>query len=765
MKILLIFPLLLIFSLPAVAQNWVTIPDANFANKLNELFPECMNGNQIDGTCPAVSETTFLDVSFSNISDLSGVHVFANLVELDCSYNSLSNLPNFNGYNYPHYIDCSNNNLTELSNLPSALWGLNCMENNLSSIQLPDYLVDLDCRGNWLVELPELPPYLTHLKCSVNSLQSLPELPSTLTELWCAYNNISELPDLPSSLELLLCDDNNLSFLPELPSSLESLQCRDNVLTSLPALPQSLWLLDCYNNNLNCLPQLPESISDLFVSNNPFTCLPNYLPVMEVELLSFPLCNTNDFDLNPFGCSGIEGISGTVFSDENANCVADVTESGVKNIPMKLWDQGGNLISSMYTLDNQSFTFMADTGEYIVQMETENQPYQSSCTEPGNSQDVWLTDSEPAAHNVDFGIECLPGYDIGVQSVVTTGWVFPGQTHTLKIEGGDMSSWYGLNCAEVVEGTVTIYVYGSVSYLEPAENALIPTVTGDLQFTYNIADFTDVNFQQDFALLLLTDTTAQAEELVCVDIIVEPIDGDYNPSNNIYTHCYPVVNSYDPNIKQVWPHNVEPGFDGYFNYTIYFQNTGTAPAFNIRVADTLDTNLDLNTFEVTGYSHECLTYVSGNVATFRFNNIMLPDSTSDFDGSIGYVQYRIKPTTDLPVGTVIENTAHIYFDFNDAIVTNTTENEYVITTSVADHIKQQVQVFPNPGTGIYNVSLHSKSIGVSMIEIYTLSGVRVLEQSVNSHQTTLDLTNQPPGLYLLRVQNELGSEVVKIVKQ
>src|SRR5690606_13691284 len=232
-----------------------------------------------------------------------------------------------------------------------------------------------------------------------------------------------------------------------------------------------------------------------------------------------------------------------------------------------------------------------------VQMETENQPYQSSCTEPGNSQDVWLTDSEPAAHNVDFGIECLPGYDIGVQSVVTTGWVFPGQTHTLKIEGGDMSSWYGLNCAEVVEGTVTIYVYGSVSYLEPAENALIPTVTGDLQFTYNIADFTDVNFQQDFALLLLTDTTAQAEELVCVDIIVEPIDGDYNPSNNIYTHCYPVVNSYDPNIKQVWPHNVEPGFDGYFNYTIYFQNTGTAPAFNIRVADTLDTNLDLNTFE------------------------------------------------------------------------------------------------------------------------------------------------------------------------
>jgi uncharacterized repeat protein (TIGR01451 family) len=64
-----------------------------------------------------------------------------------------------------------------------------------------------------------------------------------------------------------------------------------------------------------------------------------------------------------------------------------------------------------------------------------------------------------------------------------------------------------------------------------------------------------------------------------------------------------VVNSYDPNMKEVYPVNVLPGYDDWFTYTIHFQNTGNAPAFNIRLRDTLDANLDINSFEVRGYSH------------------------------------------------------------------------------------------------------------------------------------------------------------------
>jgi hypothetical protein len=61
----------------------------------------------------------------------------------------------------------------------------------------------------------------------------------------------------------------------------------------------------------------------------------------------------------------------------------------------------------------------------------------------------------------------------------------------------------------------------------------------------------------------------------------------------------------------------------------------------------LDANLDINSFEILGYSHPAQVSLSGNVLTVRFNNIMLPDSTFDYEGSMGYFQYRLKTITQL----------------------------------------------------------------------------------------------------------------------
>jgi uncharacterized repeat protein (TIGR01451 family) len=264
----------------------------------------------------------------------------------------------------------------------------------------------------------------------------------------------------------------------------------------------------------------------------------------------------------------------------------------------------------------------------------------------------------------------------------------------------------------------------------------------------------------------MTDTTAQDGDLVCVNVSVTPTAGDNNAANNNFQYCYEVFNSYDPNMKTVWPHHVEPGFDGYFNYTVYFQNTGSAPAFNIRIADTLDTQLDISTFEVTGYSHDVLTYLHGNVATFRFNNIMLPDSTTDFEGSIGFVQYRIKPLADLPAGTIIENTAHIFFDFNEAIVTNTTENEFMISTAVQDLAEgPSMLVFPNPGTGLFTLEIDAAHSQLVWVEVYNLRGERLLQLSTNDSRTMLDLSAYPSGMYIVRAQNESGARHLKVVKQ
>jgi hypothetical protein len=52
-KLILLFLVLVLKFAPAKAQ-WVTIPDATFVTKLQQLFPSCMNGNQMDTAFSAI---------------------------------------------------------------------------------------------------------------------------------------------------------------------------------------------------------------------------------------------------------------------------------------------------------------------------------------------------------------------------------------------------------------------------------------------------------------------------------------------------------------------------------------------------------------------------------------------------------------------------------------------------------------------------------------------------------------------------------------
>ncbi|MEZ4739697.1 MAG: T9SS type A sorting domain-containing protein [Flavobacteriales bacterium] len=563
---------------------------------------------------------------------------------------------------------------------------------------------------------------------------------------------------------------NDLSTLPELPSTLEWLDCDNNSISLLPELPDSLAYFKCGDNQLRCLPTLPMLITDptyFNISGNPFTCLPNFTPAMtgaNAQWLLYPLCDLTDLDNNPYGCRSLEGIAGTVFHDTNTDCMKEVGEPRLINIPLKLLNDQGEQVALTTPFGNGIYNFVAGVGEYTVELDTEDRPYQASCTSPGDVQNVVLTSDDPSALNVDFGVDC-PGIDVGVRSIVNTGWVFPGQVHNLRVSVGDMSAWYGLQCAAGLSGIVTVRVDGPVFYLGPGPGSPSPTLTGPLEFTYTIADFAGDDVTEDLDLLFATLTTAIFDDEVCVEVLVEPMATDLNPANNTYSQCYLVLNSYDPNVKVVWPGDVAPEFNDYFTYTIYFQNIGSAPAFNIRIADTLDSNLDMGSFSVINYSHTVQTYLHGNELTFRFNNIMLPDSTSDPEGSIGYVQYRIKALPGLPAGTVIENTAHIYFDFNEAIVTNTTENHYVIDTGVGEASILDLTAFPNPGSGIYQVTLGTSVTGPTLLNVYDVSGKRVAEHRINGPRMMLDLSDQPEGLYLLRVRNARVSEVLKLVKQ
>jgi len=136
--------------------------------------------------------------------------------------------------------------------------------------------------------------------------------------------------------------------------------------------------------------------------------------------------------------------------------------------------------------------------------------------------------------------------------------------------------------------------------------------------------------------------------------------------------------SYDPNDKQAFPLGYTDEHwllqETEQEFLVRFQNTGNAPAQDVRIQDTIDINFDLSTFRLVANSHSVMTTINEEtrVVDFFFQDIQLPDSVNNEPDSHGLVSYKVTPYEELPVGTELNNTAYIYFDNNDAIVTNTT---------------------------------------------------------------------------------------------
>lgn len=680
----------------------------------------------------------------------------------------------YNSFNWPTLpsglksLMCSNNMVNapqSLPVLPNGLKDLNCSLFQIDSLplHLPDSLITLSCNMTGITILPNLPSKLKQLNCSNTQIVNIPALPSSLVRLDCfGNNNLTSLPILPNGLKELYCHNSpKITQIILLPDSLEKLDCRNDSLTNLPNLPNALKELRASNNQISCIPSLPNSLTYIDILNNPITCLPNYLPIMDATYFTYPLCASGNTLTIPHGCERADGIFGSVYYDTNTNCIKDTIDTKLNNINFKLLDSNNQYLNQTNSFSLGMYNFISPIGNYTLVLDTLNVPYTSQCNNPGIDTTIQLTTINPIAENVNFSIKCKPGFDVGVQSVLTTGIVFPGQNHHLKIAAGDMSQWYNLNCAAGISGQVVINVSGPVTFIAPAGNSLIPIVSGTT-FTYNITDFGNVNLLNDFDVILKTDTTATAGDSICVSVNVTPMNGDGDISNNSYNLCYGVVNSYDPNMKEVYPINVESGYEDWFTYTIHFQNTGNAPAFNIRLIDTLDENLDLQTFKVINYSHNNTWSINHKVAFFNFQNIQLPDSTSDSEGSKGFIQYKIKPKSNLGAGTKIKNTAYIYFDYNSPIITNTTVNEYIQVVSVKENFKElQSFVYPNPTSGLFNIELTTKE--KQSIQMYDITGNVVLSQSVENGKAIIDASHLAAGIYNISVKGNSGVTNKKMV--
>jgi len=234
--------------------------------------------------------------------------------------------------------------------------------------------------------------------------------------------------------------------------------------------------------------------------------------------------------------------------------------------------------------------------------------------------------------------------------------------------------------------------------------------------------------------------------------------------------CEVVIGAYDPNDKFAWPFGAGEAsqIERYdeLEYRIRFQNTGNDTAFTVVLVDTLSNLLNPETIRFTGNSHPYTYTIENQILNIRFENIQLPDSASNPEGSIGYIRFMLEQNQDNPVNYAIQNFADIYFDFNPPIRTNTavrTVGEVALVTNTTFE-SEGLNIYPNPAKNEVFIGLPADDDKAGVIEMFDLYGKRVMIQPLQaSTRNRIELSGLSAGVYLLQVRTAKASYFGKFV--
>ncbi len=326
MKNLYYFLFLVLVSVTVKAQI-VTIPDANFKNKLLNYQPVIDTNSDGEIQVSEALVVTVLNISSENeprINNLSGLEYFTNLTELDCSYNNLWDLEVVSNLTNLVNLFCNENELTNLnvSNLIN-LQSLNCNDNNLITLILNNAtnLKKIVCFGNNLntVDLSSQ-VNLTDLGISGQSLVLDFSTCINLINLQINYLNSAATLNLTPLINLetlslyevsTALDVSNLFNLKKL-FFVESSEISSLNLGSISSLIE----LNCSSSNLDSI-----DVSNL-INLKKFNCYGNDLNTLDVSNnIALTELNFGDNNINSIDLSSNTNLTDLNCSYNNLNTI------------------------------------------------------------------------------------------------------------------------------------------------------------------------------------------------------------------------------------------------------------------------------------------------------------------------------------------------------------------------------------------------------------------------------------------------------------
>jgi len=359
---------------------------------------------------------------------------------------------------------------------------------------------------------------------------------------------------------------------------------------------------------------------------------------------------------------------------------------------------------------------------------------------PGNEEDI------------DFCLtEQQPTVDVAVYSYPVTSFV-PGFPATYVI------AYQNTGSTTVDSGNITMSFDNSLLTYDGASSTAV--VSGN-QLTFSYTNLEPYQTQYIYVYFTVS-TAAVSGNTVAFSTAITPLNDD-TPGNNTFESVAYVVSSFDPNDISVREGEfiTEAQADDYLHYTIRFQNMGDANATFVRIATNLNENLDLDTFQAIGGSHNYVANRAGNSLEFFFDDINLPFEDADEPGSHGFVSFKIKPKATVGIGDVMTGQAGIYFDFNPVVDTNIATTTVEATAGIKDLAANGFALYPNPASGKVTLLLQNAEAG--NVTVTDVLGKTMFTTSLNGAQSNLDVSALKTGVYFVSVTANGKQSTKKLV--
>jgi len=364
-------------------------------------------------------------------------------------------------------------------------------------------------------------------------------------------------------------------------------------------------------------------------------------------------------------------IRGNAFLDRNHNNIQDAGEQAFNNLPVKTSRNGLDVLNKTV---NGSYSNFVGEGIFTTSPVLDGLPYYTVFPASDTSSFTGYQNKD----TINFAVHTIADARDYYVSVSAFTLARPG-----------FHSTYQLTCGN--RGTDTI-THKKLRFIKDNRLDLLQTtplfdeISGDT-LTWNVDNIAPGSEEHIRIDMTVGGTNPVVIGNTLLSYLFIDEEGDVHPENNRDSILQPVTGSFDPNDKSeihgdyIALREVETG--KYLEYSIRFQNTGNDTAFTIMVRDTLQSMLDAASFEMISASHPyTLTIKEGKQLAWRFDDILLVDSSRNEPASHGYITYRIRAKNDLAIGNIISNTASIYFDFNAPVRTNTQKTLVVKSTAV-----------------------------------------------------------------------------------